>query len=104
MFEQFDGELSGKTLKGLREHFLMISQMTSFEERNTYINDLMKEYQPFFDEYYSDYFDAHVRTSDVTSDHNNVSKTLEVLASFLIYAENDDNPCDKTYFDAQLLK
>lgn len=104
MFEQFQGELSGKTLQDLREHFLRISQMTSFEERNTYINELMKEYQPFFDEYYAKYFNAHVSSDDPTSDHNNVSKTLEVLASFLIYAENEDNPCDKTLFDAQLLK
>lgn len=96
--------MHGKTIAGLREHFLEISEMDSFEKRDKAIRELMEEYEDFFVTYYSDYFDAHVSLDDVTSENNGVSKTLEVLASFLIYAENEENPCDKSYFDSQLLK
>ena len=96
--------MAGKSIAGLREHFFEISQMTSFEERKEAIDNLMEEYQGFFMEYYSDYYNANIKNSDVTSEHNGVSKTLEVLASFLIYADNEENPCDKSCFDAQLLK
>lgn len=95
--------MHGKTIAGLRKNFLKISQMTSFEERDKAIKQLMEEYEDFFIEYYSNYFDGHVGLDDVTSENNGVAKTLEVLGSFLIYAENEDNPCDKSYFDSQLL-
>lgn len=78
--------------------------MTSFNERKEAIDKLMAEYHDFFMTYYADYFNANIGMNDVTSDHNGVSKALEVLGSFLIYADNEENPCDKTYFDAQLLK
>lgn len=104
MFDSFTGELSGRTIDELRSNFLRISQMITFKERKQAIDELMEEYAPFFEEYYSDYFNPHISADGNTSDHNAVSKTLEVLASFLIYAENEDNPCDKSDFDAQLLK
>lgn len=96
--------MHGKSIAGLREHFFEISQMSNFKERDKAIKKLMDEYQDFFLTYYADYYKANIRNDEVTSEHNGVSKTLEVLASFLIYADNEDNPCDKTYFDAQLLK
>lgn len=78
--------------------------MTSFQEREEETEKLLADYDDFFMTYYADYFNANIGANDVTSDHNGVSKTLEVLGSFLIYAENEENPCDKSYFDAQLLK
>lgn len=104
MYQSFEGKLDNKSLDDLRSHFLEISQMTSFKQRKKAIQKLMREYDSFFTQYYSDYFDPHLSTSDVLSDHNAVSKALEVLGSFIIYADNEENPVDKSFFDAQLLK
>lgn len=101
-FDNFEGEIDGLTVHELRVEFFKILQFKDFEARKVLIEDLLEKYDKFLCTYYSEYYDPHITTDDVTSEHNNVSKTLEMLGTILINADNEDNPYDKSYFDLSI--
>lgn len=80
----FKEKLDGKTVKELQQE--LDYSKKNLKERMKLIEDIFEE-TTFFEEYFTDYFNPHIDTKDALSFDNNVCKTLENYATYILNSE-----------------
>ena len=77
----FKGKLDGVTIDDISKE--IDYSIPNFNERNEKVEQILNETK-FFEEYFSDYYDAHIGTNDGSASDNNVCRTLEAMGTYLL--------------------
>lgn len=99
--QMFTGKLDGTTADSLNKK--LDRTLDSYEDRLNKVENIL-ENTSFFDEYFDEYFNTAIGQSDYLSIDNNVCKTLENYATYLLNArdiEQEKKAEYKIYYDEQ---
>ena len=81
-------------------------EMSSYDERLGVVQDIL-ENTKFFEQYFSDYYDANINTTDYLSLENNICLLLESYATYLLNSNDikeEDELKYKFYYDESSFK
>lgn len=78
--QNFTGTLDGKTIRDLNDK--IDYSKNKLDERVNVVEGILEN--KFYEEYFSDFFDPCINASDATSSNNNVCKSLERMANYIL--------------------
>lgn len=90
--QNFVGELDGTTAHEISSK--VDYTKTKLADRKEHVEELLNE-NNFFPEYFADYFKPNINVTDFTSESNNVCKTLEKMANYLLNSDEIKAEDDK---------
>jgi len=78
--QNFTGTLDGKTIRDLNNE--IDYSKNKLDERMNVVDGILEN--GFYEEYFSDFFDPCINASDATSSNNNICKSLERMANYIL--------------------